>query len=538
MCGEGIAKEKVALMRALERARLEGARSVRELHETLLFIRSRPDDAAVLATSERLLRAFARRRDLRRHREALADSGIAGTDIHYAFFQATASRLARAHGKRLAIDWESFEKQDLLEERLALAAAHGETPAIDEGALNLRDWIRRMKPREESEAAFVVGAFDRLAVSDPVREQLFDELELPLVLRAGPGTPSRTTGRLDGLPAAFATAPPRPGRPDLREDVRRGPLAVRDATPAEARRLIALARDAMVTRSRDLDAFAYADPRDVRLVDCGGGLWFAVMGVIPVRRLMLESVSAWLTLLNGVPAGYVLVSALFGSSEIAYNVFDAWRGAEAAWTYGRVLAVARALFGSDTFTIYPYQLGGDGNDEGLESGAWWFYRKLGFLPRDAGVLRLMRAEERRIARRPAHRSSLATLRKLAAENVYFHLGPRRDDVIGIYPLEKAGLAVADILAARDRDEAACAAEAARLLGARGWRRWPAGERLWFRRWSPLVLALPGVARWSRADRAALVRVIRAKGGAREAEFVALCDGHRRLRDAFRRLARE
>ncbi len=39
-----------------------------------------------------------------------------------------------------------------------------------------------------------------------------------------------------------------------------------------------------------------------------------------------------------------------------------------------------ALFNVDTFTVYPYQLG-YGNDEGLKSGAWWFYQKLGFRAR-------------------------------------------------------------------------------------------------------------------------------------------------------------
>src|SRR4029077_13985236 len=121
--------------------------------------------------------------------------------------------------------------------------------------------------------------------------------------------------------------------------------------------LIDLAREAMVTRSRDLDVFCWGDPRDVRLVDAGGGLQCACIGFRPDRRLLLEAVYGFLTLKNGVPIGYVLCSALFGSSEIAYNVFETFRGAEAARVYGRVLGMVRSLFGSDTFTIYPYQLG-------------------------------------------------------------------------------------------------------------------------------------------------------------------------------------
>jgi hypothetical protein len=295
----------------------------------------------------------------------------------------------------------------------------------------------------------------------------------------------------------------------------------------------------MATRSRDLDAFAYGDPADVRLVNCGDGLEFAAIGMQPERRLLLEAVYGFLTLKNGVPVGYVLNSALFGSAEIGYNVFDAYRGADAAHVYGRVLAVAHHLFGVDSFTIYPYQLG-DQNREGLASGAWWFYQKLGFRARDPQVLRLMERELDRMRRTPGYRSDIETLTELARENVYWHRGRERSDVIGLLPLADVGLAVTALLArlepmSREDASTRLAREARALLGVRSLRGWSDGEREAWRRWAPLVMALPGVARWSRDDRSALARVIRAKGGRRESDFVRAFDDHRPLRTAMRRL---
>jgi len=49
------------------------------------------------------------------------------------------------------------------------------------------------------------------------------------------------------------------------------------------------------------------------------------------------------------PIGYVLVSGLNRSSEIAYNVFETYRGGESSRIYGRVLACVRHLFGADAF---------------------------------------------------------------------------------------------------------------------------------------------------------------------------------------------
>jgi hypothetical protein len=310
-------------------------------------------------------------------------------------------------------------------------------------------------------------------------------------------------------------------------------------SPRAGRTLIAMARSAMVARSRDLYAFEHADPHDVRLVDCGDGLQFAAIGLRPEYRLMLDTVYGFLTLKNGVPIGYVLTRSYFNSAEVAYNVFDTFRGGESARIYGHVLAMTRHLFGANAFTIDPYQMGHD-NPEGLRSGAWWFYYKLGFRPLDSDVKRLVRDELARVRRNPKHRSSRATLNRLSSENMFFFLGRPRDDVRGLISMANIGLAVSEYLsrfgADRERAMQACEEEAARMLGIRSFRGFTPGERLAWRRWSPLMLALPGVERWLQPEKRALARIARAKGGRSESDYVRHFDAHRKLRRALLTLA--
>jgi len=99
--GAGCAEAKLALLGRLERADLRSARAVRRLHEVLCFLRAYPDDARLLAQVERMLARFPRRPDLKRAREALADTGIAGTAIRYRFFWSTLRWLARRWPERL-----------------------------------------------------------------------------------------------------------------------------------------------------------------------------------------------------------------------------------------------------------------------------------------------------------------------------------------------------------------------------------------------------------------------------------------------------
>jgi hypothetical protein len=111
------------------------------------------------------------------------------------------------------------------------------------------------------------------------------------------------------------------------------------------------------------------------------------------------------------------------------------------------------------------------------------------------------------------------------------------------PFGDLGLKITAYLAKRfgsDREGATrtCGEEAGRRFGVRSRKSWSAGERLAWDRWAPLLTMLPGIERWTPAQRRAAVKVVRAKGGQRESDFVRLFDAHRRLRNAVARLARD
>jgi hypothetical protein len=540
--GAGAGAAKLELLKKLERRRLRSADEVMRLHECLVFWRAYPDDKALLTQVVRMLELFSGRSDLKRHASALADSGIAGTPIYYSFFWPTACWLARNWPGELSIDWSAFEDKQKIIDFIHLLMPYSESPVFDMLDFTARQWIDKLKGEGESDAAFLVRRFMALRADPDIRETLYESFDIPMKLKPAEGSPSRTLARYRPSPVVFHDAPPTRERPSLRRELKRPPLSIKAVSPREGERIIDLAREAMVTRSRDLEVFAQADPKDVRIVSCGGGLQFACIGAKPERRLMLEAVYGFLTLKNGVPAGYVLASSLFNSTEVAYNIFDTYRGAEAGAILGRVISMMHHMFGADTFSIDPYQLG-YGNAEGLESGAWWFYYKMGFRPKDPEVRRLLRGELARIKRNRHHRTDPATLEQMASEYVFLHTNPKEKIAVGSLSIGTIGMRISGLLADRhgaDRERALreCSREAALLLGVRSMRSWSPGERLAWKRWSPLVLLLKGVKRWSPQNKRALVRVVRAKGGRRETDFVRLFDGHRLLKKAVLALAEE
>ena len=523
--GADAALRKRGLLARLRGARFGSAATLLRYHEILCFMAAYPDDARLLAAVRHELRVFSRRLDLARWRAVLADSGLAGTATHYNYFWMKARWLAQRFPRRFRINWSMPEFEARLKAALPLLLPWHQAEAVKRSTLPLRAILDRLRGKL-TDAAFLAQAIEGMAGDSFAREHIHDSIDAAFVLEPGHGFPSRTLAWHAAAPAVFRQARPSAARPDPRAELRRKPASARRVGVAEGRALIELAREAMLTRGRDLAAFSWGDLRDVTLVDDGDGLAFALIGSLPERRLPLPAVHGWLMLRNRVPVGYVQTDCLLAGAEVAFNVFSTFRGAEAGYLFARVLACAHHLLGARAFSIEPYQLG-DGNEEGIESGAWWFYYKLGFRPTAAAPQRLLAAELERIRRQPLHRSSVTTLLGLACGHLVWQPEAGRRAWLPLVP----GLGLA-----RRWDSGEGAAQAAlQRFGVAGKPRWSSDERAAWDRLAPFLLALDGVDAWSATEKQSAVAALRAKGGLREIDFLRRVDAHGPLRVALERL---
>ncbi len=167
-----------------------------------------------------------------------------------------------------------------------------------------------------------------------------------------------------------------------------------------------LTRAVLTVRYRELYGTTRGDPSHVFEADVGRGVQIFLWGLPPERRLPLRAYHAGLTVKNGVPINYIEGISLFEWMEVGFNTFYAFRDGETAWIYSKVLHFLHQLTGVTCFSVYPYQLGHE-NEEAIKSGAFWFYRKLGFRPGCPELLAHCRKEEAKMARDPAHRTSAA-----------------------------------------------------------------------------------------------------------------------------------
>lgn len=282
--GPGASGGKLALLKQLARTRLSSARAVMRLHEALCFIRAYPDNAAVLGQAQTMLAGFARRADLRAHRATLADSGIAGTAIHYRFFAGQALWLALHWPNQLRLDRIDTQAEARIARALPPLLTPTEAQALFELKLPGYAALDRLRGAQQTDAVFLLRRIAAMPGNGFTREVCSDTIDASFVLAPGPDTPARSAAHFAAASVVFRSEAPQRARPELRAEMSRSPRSVHRLPVREGELVVNLARAAMVTRARSLEAFSFADARDAWFVDDGDGLAFALLGVLPQRR--------------------------------------------------------------------------------------------------------------------------------------------------------------------------------------------------------------------------------------------------------------
>ena len=410
-------------------------------------------------------------------------------------------------------------------------------------------WVDAAAGGERNQLNWLMRSFDALPVSPRQRTSLYDALGVSLSWDLTGSAASRTLARR-AVSQYFCHEAPLLQRRDvsLAEEMASPPLKVKKLSERDARSIIDMARDALAVRYRELHGSTHADPKYAFRADVGRGVQLFLWGLDLEWRLPLRAYYAGFTLKNGVPINYFEAIGMFEWIEVGFNTFYAFREGETAWLYSKVLHLLHQVAGVTCFSVYPYQIGQD-NEEAIQSGAFWFYRKLGFRPGRPDLLALTEREEKKIAADASYRTSARTLRKLAESHMFFEM---EGSVAGFEPggsptgrwdtfsARALGLAVQRNMATNwNGDGEAMRRETSkwlsRVLGVSP-AKWTSAERWAFSNFAPLLALLPEITRWSNREKRLLAEVIRAKAGPDETAYLRLLQQHGALSEALRALA--
>lgn len=411
------------LLERLDCTHFRDAPRLIRLHETLLFFCAYPPSAKVARLAGELLAAVpAHVAGLKGDRTPFEESevsGIGGSTVSAAYTYEVARSLAARHGASIDIDWDWCPDLDRLGPLLSVVAPAAREEWPVEAHPPLRQWVEALKPRHQTALQWLLAALDALPLPDRERAALYDSASLLLTFQLGGSTASRTLARWPGAATFFHDQPLLPRRAvSLEAEFALPPIPLQRLTLPDARRALDLMLDASAVRYRELYGFSRPDLHHVYRARPGRGLEILWCGVPAGSRLPLRAYHAGMYCKNGVPAGYIEVLSFLERAEIGFNLYYTFREGEAAWIFAQLLRLCRQTLGVTRFALDPYQIGHE-NEEGIASGAFWFYRKFGFRSVDPALRKLTTSEERRIAAGNGYRTPARTLRKLATSPMIY-----------------------------------------------------------------------------------------------------------------------
>src|SRR5882724_6549999 len=490
-------RELVRLLSAAGRVTFgKDAKSLIRFHDLLLFFRAFPPGLAVLRLSERLLESFEPRGKAALAGGADADDfapeevvGIAGTVVEATFSYPMVCWLVQRHAKSISIQWDDYDRETQRAVIWPRFFPLVEEDSLTEANVPYLEWLKAARGRQD-ELPWLVRQFQRLPLSEKEKAALYDSLEIMVRWDMSSSRASRTLSRKPVKEFYFHREPLIQRRQvSLTDEFAKPRLPIKVLPPREAEKMLDLVKEATGVRYRELYGTSNADPKWVAQANPGRGVEIYFWGLPPEMRLPLRAYLAGFSVTNGI-------------------------------------------------SVYPYQIG-DGNEEAIGSGAFWFYRKMGFRSMNPELEKAAQSEEKKVQANASYRTPARTLRRLSKGHVVYELPEAEQGAWDRFAMRNVGFA-AQRRMARDFDGDA---EAMRKV---------AVERLAhiikvnpqklksqaqgaFADFATVLSLVPDVSRWSSDDKDALREIIAAKAGPNELRYQRLLQSHPRLRAAILRL---
>ena len=533
------------ILASLAKKKFRDAESLIRFHEILLFLRAYPQSARLVKLSEDLLTTFGQR--IKSLRAADADllplddpevSGIAGTAVTDTFTYNIVRWLLGRHPTQVAFDWDWFEDENRLAATWPRFFPLLEEDSAVEANVPYLKWLHEARGRQARDVPWLIEKFASLPLTEKEKAELYESQKL--YVRWAPTYRATRTGMRLPVRNVFYHRRPLIRRKDvsLVAELQALPPPLKRLSRSQGERILDMTRETSTLRYRELYGFTHGDPARVLRASIGRGVDLFFMGVPPAKRLPLRAYHAAFIFKNGVPVGYFEGLSICERLESGFNFYYTFREGETAWIYAKTLAILRRLLGVTVFTIDPYQIGYE-NEEGIESGAFWFYRKLGFRPTRPKLMRLALTEERKIATRPGYRTPARVLQQLAEGHMIFELPDQQTGEWDRFAVRNLGMAVQRRMAKEFSGDAATIRSESvktvtRALGVRT-RDWKPAELTALGDLALILALIPDLSEWSADEKRDVVRIIHARAGADESRYLRLLQKHSRLRGEIIRI---
>ncbi len=353
-----------------------------KLHETMLFLKAYPSNKAFLKkviqlqnkVNQHILHSIRRKKN-----EGIYEqTGVLGTCVNATFSFELVVWLAKEYPKHVIFD--SFGASEdrlssIISSLLPLSLKENYTDGEYENTIT---WLQDVAGKDKrKQLQFLLQLFSHASITNRIASQLMEQLELYIKIDLAK-LPSRSN--IIGLNRTpFHHTEELLKKFDLHEIIKTQLPHPTPLTLNEKNQLITSIRFQLISLYRETDPGTNTDFNDIIYYRLERGIDIVLLGMDSTHRQSVDAYIGFFAFKNQMPYAYGGTWLLGSMAKIGLNIFPSYRGGESAWFFAQLMRVYYQEFNPDYFIAEPYQVG-RGNPEGIESGAFWFYYKLGYRP--------------------------------------------------------------------------------------------------------------------------------------------------------------
>jgi len=523
--GEPFARQKEQLLTLLATMNPVDVKVINAYHEVLLFLKAYPENRNLLHLTllelKKLAASVSRLSESKK--EKLVRSGITFSETRANFSFTLCKWLVKTYPgkiKLFSLEGDTEWGKELL--KLALPKADSEGMP----AASIEDWLTE-HIEEDKRIEILLHLIDSLPASARIKEHIWEALRVFITVTLTSDFPSRT---FNSLPCStvFFHKKELVKRLDAVKEIRTPLPRPKKLSASEKEMILRSARASLFLLNRETDTITYTNENEILFFELERGIQIALFGLIPERRLPFETYIGYMAFKNGVPVAYGGAWPIQRIARIGLNIYEPYRGGESAYLFTQLMRVYHQVYKVNQFTVEPYQIG-YGNKEGLQSGAFWFYYRLGFRSTDKKIALHAEEENQKINTVPGYRSSVDVLKKLTASHMLLQVIPLKNkEAQSPFMAEELTTLVSEYIDANfegNRVNALnqSAKKMRQWLGVSlaSYSKWSADEQFWFSELSLLFTQLEMIKREKPEIKKQLIQLLKAKAANQEQEFLFL-----------------
>ncbi len=424
--GPEFSDRKQSLLQTLTKFRKPNIKQLMQYHELLLFMMAYPDSLEVYQTTIKELHRISKvLRTVSLNKNAatrIEETGMAHTSVTVPPSLNGCEWLIDTLGKAVAPVWDP-ELIEKIGPQLSLFALPSEMDGLTNNNFDALDWMRIKAGDEKNKQPHLLLKWlttsIKTAFSDQQQQdQFWEQLSVSTLVKLNEPGLSRTLNFLE-TQNPFIQNSSLIRATDVHSYINQSDCVISQPNTVRSNAIINSGRAALLARGRETDPVTYAEKITEVKVDRGLTVYLFTMR--PERRLPLENYTGFVAYRNGVPVGYG-GGWIFGfRCEIGVNIFETFRGGENYLLFAGIMKAYNAVFNVKRFSVAPYQFGED-NHEGIQTGAYWFYYKLGFRSANKEIAAIAEKEVLKMKKNKNYRSSEKTLLKFTESPLYFNNG--------------------------------------------------------------------------------------------------------------------